>query len=93
MDFLTQAGYLQGSMSQMKCQLKKKEWTWWWKRAAEESQKPQVEYLPGPGFHTFSFRGKKMWATSTESEPMVTGWERKPTKYEILTIYTYGQST
>ena len=29
-NFLTQKGFLKGSMTQMKCQLKKKKWTWWW---------------------------------------------------------------
>jgi hypothetical protein len=47
----------------MKCQLKKKKWTWWWNRSKEENQKPEVEYLPGPGNHFFTYEGKKMWAS------------------------------
>lgn len=35
--YLTQKGFLQGSMTQMKCQLKKKKWTWWWQRSKEEN--------------------------------------------------------
>lgn len=61
-DFLSSKGYLQNSMTQMKCQLKKKSFTWWWQRSKEENQKPEVEYLPGPGNHFFTFKGKKMWA-------------------------------
>jgi len=80
-------------MTQMKCQIKKKGFVWWWKRAAQDNEKPEVEYLPGPGNHIFSFRGKKMWAVQSEGETLLTGWEKKPTKQEQLSISTYGKST
>ena len=62
LDLLNSKGYLSNSMTQMKCQLKKKSFTWWWQRSKEENQKPEVEYLPGPGNHFFTYKGKKMWA-------------------------------
>lgn len=80
-------------MTQMKCQLKKKGFTWWWNRSKEENQKPEVEYLPGPGNHFFTYKGKKMWAIQSEGETLMTGWEKKPTKQEILVIMCYGQDT
>jgi mitochondrial chaperone BCS1 len=93
LNYLTQKGYLKGSMTQMKCQIKKKEYTWWYNRSKEESQKPQVEFLPGPGNHFFIFKGKKMWAITYEGETLLTGWEKKPTKQETLSIMCYGQDT
>ena len=78
--FLTEKGFLQGSMTQMKCQLKKKKFTWWWARSKEETHKPEVEYLPGPGNHFFTYEGKKLWAATSEGETLMTGWEKKPTK-------------
>ena len=80
LDFLASKGFLAGSMTQMKCQLKKKGFTWWWNRSKEENQKPEVEYLPGPGNHFFTYKGKKMWAVQSEGETLMTGWEKKPTK-------------
>ena len=93
LNYLTKKGYLKGSMTQMKCQVKKKEFTWWYNRSKEESQKPQVEFLPGPGNHFFHFRGKKMWAVTFEGETLLTGWEKKPTKTETMSIMCYGQDT
>ena len=77
----------------MKCQVKKKSWTWWWQRSKEENQKPEIEYLPGPGNHFFTYKGKKMWAVQSEGETLMTGWERKPTKQEVLYIMCSGQNT
>jgi hypothetical protein len=91
--FLTQNGYLKGSMTNMKCQLKPKKWTWWWNQSKEDNKKPEVEYLPAPGSHIFSYKGKKMWAQQIEGETLQTGYERKPTKQEALRIETYGKST
>lgn len=91
--FLTAKGYLQGSMTQMKCQLKKKKWTWWWNRSKEDNQKPEVEYLPGPGNHFFTYMGRKLWASTVEGETLMAGWERKPTKQEQLVIWCYGRDT
>ncbi len=34
-----------------------------------------------------------MWASQYEGETLVTGWEKKPTKQEILCIMCYGQNT
>jgi len=93
LNYLTQKGHLKGSMTQMKCQIKKKEYTWWFNRSKEESQKPQIEFLPGPGNHFFHFHGKKMWAITYEGETLLTGWEKKPTKQETLSIMCYGQDT
>lgn len=50
-----------------------------------------MEYLPGPGSHIFVYGGKKMWLGINEQQTLLTGWENKPTKYEDLTITTYGR--
>jgi len=34
-----------------------------------------------------------MWVTLNEEQTLLTGWDNKPTKYETLTITTYGQDT
>lgn len=52
-----------------------------------------MEYLPGAGNHYFNYKGRNMWAVSTEGETMVTGWERKAEKQEILYISMYGKDT
>ncbi|CDW85975.1 mitochondrial chaperone bcs1 [Stylonychia lemnae] len=93
LDYLSSKGLLSSSMTQLKCQLKKKGWTWWWNRSKEENQKPEVEYLPGPGNHFFTYNGKKMWAVQSEGETLMTGWEKKPTKQELLYIMCYGTDT
>jgi len=79
-------------MNQMRVQIKKKK-VYWWARSKADSEKPEVEYLPGPGNHFFYYNGKKMWAYSQESEPLVVGWERKPTKQEKLYIMCSGSDT
>ena len=73
----------------MKCSVKKKKGGWWgqWKDAGA---KPDMEYTPGPGNHFFTYKGKKLWAVTHEGESLITGWERKPTKQEILYICCYG---
>ena len=62
LEYLTLKGFLQQSMTQMKCQIQKKKWTWWWNRSKEDTAKPKVEYLPGPGNHIFKYKGKTLWA-------------------------------
>lgn len=52
-----------------------------------------VEYLPGPGNHLFDYKGKTMWVSINEQQTLLTGYDCKPTKYETLTITTYGQDT
>lgn len=32
-----------------------------------------------------------MWLGINEQQTLLTGWENKPTKYEDLTITTYGR--
>ena len=54
--FLTEKGFLKGSMTQMKCQIVPKKIYWWSSNAAKlENEKPEVEYLPGPGDHIFTY--------------------------------------
>jgi hypothetical protein len=90
LDYLIFKGFLNFSMTHSKCQLKKKSFTWWWDTAREETHKPQVEYIPSAGNHFFVFKGKKIWASTSEGETLITGWEKKPTKMEYLTIMTQG---
>lgn len=92
-DFLKDKGFLQASMNQLKCQIKKKGHVYWWMRSRSETDKPDIEFLPGPGNHFFQYQGKKMWAQSSEGETLMTGWEKKPTKQETLTIVCTGQDT
>ncbi len=55
-----------------------------------QSTKYQVEYLPGQGNHIFTYNGYKMWVTIEEQQTLMTGYENKPTKFEVLTITTTG---
>lgn len=34
-----------------------------------------------------------MWAIQSDLETLLTGWDKKPTKQEALTVYTYGKDT
>lgn len=90
LDYLIFKGLLNFSMTHSKCQLKKKSFTWWWQTSKEETQKPQVEYIPSAGNHFFIFKNKKIWASTSEGETLITGWEKKPTKMEYLTLLTNG---
>ena len=93
LDYLVFKEYLNFSMTHSKCQLKKKSFTWWWMRSKEETEKPQVEYIPSAGNHFFIFKGKKIWASTSEGETLLTGYEKKPTKMEYLQITCSGQDT
>eukprot|EP00347_Sterkiella_histriomuscorum_P005490 403356416 len=94
--YLTHAGYLKGSMTELKVQPKKKKNAHWWDYEEFEkskTEKMQVEYLPGPGSHIFEYKGKQLWISINEQQTVLTGWENKPTKYETLSICTYGTDT
>lgn len=91
--FMQEKGFLGKDISLLKAAVKKEKRNWWEFKPEDEKKKPEIEYLPGPGTHLFTFNGKKMWAFQKEGEMLVTGWERKPTKHEYLTIFTYGKST
>ena len=89
--FLTEKGFLKGSMTQMKCNDANKKLKWWqWRRQHEESRRHKVDYLPGHGDHFFTYKGQKMWVIIQEKESISTGWDLTPSKMEQLTIYVYG---
>jgi chaperone BCS1 len=92
LNYLAAKGHLRGSMSSMKCQMKKKKFSWWF-NSKDENAKPEVEYLPGSGNHFFTFDGRKMWAQTIEGKTLITGWEKKPTKQETLVITCSGNDT
>ncbi len=93
MDYLVFKEYLNFSMTHSKCQLKKKSFTWWWMRSKEETEKPQIEYIPSAGNHFFIYKGKKIWASTSEGETILTGYDKKPTKMEFLQLTCSGQDT
>jgi predicted helicase len=67
--YLTHAGYLQGSMTDLKVAPKKKKDAHWWDHEEfmkQGQEKMQVEYLPGPGDHIFTYKGKQMWIAINE---------------------------
>lgn len=90
LDFLNQSGYLKESLTQLKCQVKPKGFTWWWDRSKEENKKPKIEYLSGPGSHIFTYKGKTIYAYQGQGETLMTGWEKKPTKQEELLLTCSG---
>lgn len=59
--YLTEKGYLTpSSMGQSVVKTVVKQSKWWEPTTAKE--KHTVEYIPAPGSHFFSFKGKKFWA-------------------------------
>jgi len=67
----------------------------WWERLmkVKSEDKPELEYLSGPGQHVIEFKGRSIWASFDEGEPLVTGSDRRPTKTETITLYSYGSDT
>ena len=60
LQFLTEKGYLADHMSDSIVRIVKKKKNWW--TPPTQKEKPKVEYYPAPGMHSFTFKGKKMWA-------------------------------
>lgn len=57
--FLVENDYYAGSLSSCIVKTKPEKREWW---EMEKKKKTEVEYLPAPGAHNFTFRGHKIWA-------------------------------
>lgn len=57
----------------------KKEKEEWWDFDIHDDKKIEIEYMPGPGTHSFIYKGKKIWVFHKEDKQIMTGWNRQPT--------------
>lgn len=87
--YLTEKGYLTpSSMGQSVVKTIVKKQKWWEPTSAKE--KHTVEYIPAPGTHFFSYKGKKFWAVQHKGEPQCIGFDNRPHTEESIYIMCQG---
>jgi len=87
-------GYMKGDGT-LKCKKKELDGPWWETVfvARDDKQKPEVEFIAGPGTHKIDFNGRTIWAHHHQDQTLVTGWERIPEEQEFIHLITFGQDT
>lgn len=77
----------------MKCRKKKQDGPWWEAlfNAKDDKQKPEVEFIAGPGTHKVDFKGRTIWVHHYKEETLVTGWEQIPEEQEFIHLIAFGQ--
>jgi hypothetical protein len=49
-----------------------------WDEDDDKSEKPKIEFFPGPGTHVFWFENKIFWLSiNRDNKPTNTGWDNK----------------
>ena len=76
------------------CKVKVSDEPWWesiFKRKSDK-EAPECEFVPGAGFHSFYYNGRKVFVNHHQGQVLMCGWERKPTSQDKLTIMVMGTS-
>ena len=86
--------------TQLKAGLKKKAQEEWWESiktsmfaAKDEKEKPAIDYLPGAGMHSTTFRGSTLYIFHEVGEVLMVGEEKIPEEQETLRIVCLGFDT
>ena len=90
--YMTEKGHIK-SDGTLKVRVKPpgdEEWFHWIFRTKDDQEKPDLEYLAGPGNHMVTFKGRTIWVNQREEAEILTGHDRRPTKPEYITLYCYG---
>ena len=92
--FMQDSGYIKQEGT-LRVRVKRNDEPWWIAifKTKDEQEKPELEYLAGPGQHLIPFKGRRIWASHHEGPTLITGWDRRPTKPETITLYAYGTDT
>ena len=77
----------------LRCRIKVDDAPWWEAIFQAKKGKPDLEFVPGAGYHIFTHKGKKFWVHHWVGATMTTGHDYQPTEMEELTIVTWGTDT
>lgn len=50
----------------------------WEMTDSKDTTKNKVSFNPGPGDHSFRFKGVKIFASLSEGKTNIVGWEKQP---------------
>lgn len=92
-DYLIEKGFLSKSLSSLNCKSERKKNSPFWYSSNDigaDSEKPELSFLPSVGFHVFLYKGIKINIFHEVGNTIKTGYERKPTKLETITLSCFG---
>ncbi len=80
-------------MTQMKAQEKARDFVWWWGRAKQDMERPQVEYIPCQGKTSFTYKNRRLWFNHQELEKVKVGWNNQLKAQEKIWVTCWGRDT
>lgn len=92
-DYMIEKNLLMKSLSNLSCKSERKSNLPFWFTSQDlgsDVEKPELSYLPSVGFHSFRYKGVTINVFHEVGKTMLTGYERKPTKDESLTLSCFG---
>lgn len=96
LDYLIFKGFISHGLSNFTCKIERNSKARpFWRKSNDFDQdftKPKISYTPGIGYHSFSYKGFKVYFTHQILDRLTVGFERKPVTVESITLFTYGLS-
>ena len=91
LDYLILKGFLSHDLSNFSCKLERnsKIRPFWGKSNDfdQDFSKPKIAYTPGIGYHSFMYKGYKVYFTHQVLDRMTVGHERKPLTVESIILF------
>ena len=93
LDYLISKGYITHTMNNVTCKTERMKKTPDWllnNDIASDSEKPQLNYLPSSGYHSFIYQGIKINIFHYIGRPTTEGWDRVITTPESYVLSCFG---
>ena len=94
LDYLLLKGYISRGMSNFTCKIQRNEKNKYiWEAGKDFDQdfdRPKIAYTPGVGYHSFLFKGLRIYFTHVVIDRVTVGFERKPMTVESIKLMSYG---
>ena len=94
LDYLLIKGYISRGMSNFTCKIRRsaKSGPIWEssKDFNKDQEKPKIIYTPGIGYHSFVYKGLRIYFTHVVIDRLTVGFERKPMTVESIKLLAYG---
>lgn len=94
LDYLLEKGYISKGMSNFNCKIQRASKSHYiWQKQDDfnnDLDKPKITYTPGSGFHSFYYKGLKVFFVHKIIDRLTVGFENKPLTIESIRLFTYG---